>query len=109
MRAGRLNERISIMRSTSVPDGGGGETQTWAEAGQRWGAFKPVDARVRAEQVSGGAQVAPTGGVVTLRADTLTRSLSIDDVLEFAGRSWNVREVQPATRYGSISVAVESE
>ncbi len=109
MRAGNLDRRVSIKRATVTPDGGGGDIVTWAEIGKRWAGFKPVDARVRAEQISGGAQVAPTGGVLTFRADALTAGLRIDDRLEFDGRSWDVREVQPPTRYGAVIVAVESE
>lgn len=109
MRAGKLDKRVTILRVTVIPDGGGGDLETWAEAGKRWAGFKPVEPRVRAEQLAGGAQVAPTAGVVTFRADALTAGLGIDDRLSFDGREWNVREVQPPTRFGAVFVAVESE
>ncbi len=109
MRAGRLDKRVTIKRETTIPDGGGGDVVTMSEVGKRWGGFKPVDARIRAEQIAGGARVAPTGGVLTFRADALTAGLKISDVLEFDGREWNVREVQPPNRFGSVFVAVETE
>lgn len=45
MRAGRMDQRITIERKTRTSDGMGGFTETWAEQGTIWAEVLPLSTR----------------------------------------------------------------
>lgn len=76
MRAGILDQRVTILRRRKVPDGAGNERGGYVAAFARFARWAPLGGRREANAglVEGLAEAA-----VTLRADTDTRTVTVAD------------------------------
>ena len=88
MRAGRLNRRISIRKSTSSPDSYGGQIPTWSTVlNDAWAQVRPLSMREmwQADQVS-----SPIDTEFLLRYATgITPSM----IVVYDGKEYNIHSV----------------
>ncbi|HXK43278.1 MAG: Phage head-tail joining protein [Betaproteobacteria bacterium ADurb.Bin341] len=88
MRAGRLNRRISIRKSTSSPDSYGGQIPTWSTfLNDAWAQVRPLSMREmwQADQVS-----SPIDTEFLLRYATgITPSM----IVVYDGKEYNIHSV----------------
>ena len=88
MRAGRLNRRISIRKSTSPPDSYGGQIPTWSTfLNDAWAQVRPLSMREmwQADQVS-----SPIDTEFLLRYATgITPSM----IVVYDGKEYNIHSV----------------
>jgi SPP1 family predicted phage head-tail adaptor len=87
MKAGALDRRVTILRLGAASDDGYTTTQEWIEVGQRWAAFKPQSGREAIEAAGKDGMEAAT---FHLRHDSLTRSITELDVLEYETRRYAI-------------------
>lgn len=79
----RLNERVTVQRSSTVSDGAGGRTVTWAESSKQW-------AHVRAVR---GKEEERLGRVVGVETYVVTMRYGID-VLASDRLIWDTKTLQ---------------
>lgn len=105
---GKLDTRCSFQMKMEVSDGGGGSSLTWSEQFKRWGAFALPGLSAQMEGIAAGAVQSTTGGTITVREDTQTRTITHEWRVVAKGRTWNIREVRPSERTGFLRMSVES-
>jgi len=101
-RAGELDQRVKVMRLANAPDGYGGFTTEWLEAGEYWAHVRPMSGRevVDFERLQGEASYLFVfrNGIDLLDADRL----------DWYGEQFNIRvRKQPKAR--AMYVEVEAE
>lgn len=93
--AGLLDKRVTILRGGETDGPVGRRVSRPAAIGQRWASVRP-DRGTTAQE--GQVVVDRNDLIVTLRADSLTRTLTIDDRLDFAGYSYRPKSIEPPNR-----------
>ena len=98
--AGALDRRITIQRKTVTQDDYGQEVETWADFAEVWAAQKPMrgNERFAVQQLLG-------TGVMTFqiryRPDLAP---SVEDRIEYDGRSWDITDVRELGRRESWEI-----
>jgi SPP1 family predicted phage head-tail adaptor len=87
MKAGTLDRRVSILRPAPASDDGYTTVEGWVEVGQRWAAFKP---QVGREAIEASGKDGMEAARFHLRHDSLTRTITELDVLEFENRRYAI-------------------
>jgi SPP1 family predicted phage head-tail adaptor len=88
MKAGDLNDRVVIERSTSASDGMGGQTVTWSTLYNLWANVKAVRGR---EAESLGRQVTVETYLITVRYGL---TITTHDRAIWSGKTMNIRSAQ---------------
>lgn len=107
MRAGSLNKRATFQRFTSVSDGAGGTTKTWADFTTVWAQFSPERAR---EKIQQGRIASAEAGVIRVRSSSTTRQINDTFRVVLDGVTYNVRSnLNPDQRNDMLEFAVETD
>lgn len=107
MKAGTLNKRATFQRFTTVSDGAGGSTKTWADFTTVWAQFSPERARERIQQ---GRIASAQAGVLRIRSSSVTRQIGDTFRVKVDGVTMNVRSViNPDQHNDMIELAVETD
>jgi SPP1 family predicted phage head-tail adaptor len=88
MKAGDLNERVTIERSTSTSDGGGGRDVTWATVYELWANVKSVRGR---ETTDLGRTVTAETFVINVRFGV---TITTVDRAVWRGKTMEIRSAQ---------------
>lgn len=91
--AGMLDQLLTQQRYTRTPDGMGGVTRTLSTVGTHWAHIRPLTGRERVEAGQRLEQRVSYLVVIRSGAELLT-----DDVLQWEGRTLNVRVVKITPR-----------
>lgn len=103
MTAGRRDSLVTLERATTSEDEYGSEISTWGSIGQEWCAvfYGRGDER-RQAAMEQGSQAA----TFNMLSNTLTRSLTLKDRLQFDGSAWDIQGIAPDTpKRGEIELA----
>lgn len=92
---GLLDKRVGILRAAEAEGAMGRKVGVRVLVGTRWASVRPDRGTTAIE---GQVPVDRADLIVTMRADSLTKTLSIEDRLEFEGRSYVPRSIEPANR-----------
>lgn len=95
MKAGTLDKRITFERATNTANDYGEDVPAWASVGERKAAvfYGRGDER-RQAAMEGGAQPAS----FQFHADTLTRTITVRDRINFDGSVWDITAIAPLDR-----------
>lgn len=109
---GALDTRVALEEPVEVSDGGGGFDLTWTQRFTRWGALAMPTLRAQQEAIAAGALQSTTGGTLTVRDDSDTRTITakwraVVTTRANVATTWNIREVRPAVGDGYIRFSVE--
>jgi SPP1 family predicted phage head-tail adaptor len=101
-RTGELDQRVSVMRLQSTPDGYGGTTRDWVSAGEYWAHVRPQSGREVADfdRLQGEARY-----LFVFRNGI---DLKDSDRLDWQGEQFNIR-VRKQPKMRSLYVEVEAE
>jgi head-tail adaptor len=92
---GLLDSRVTILRATETEGSMGVKVGARAAVGTRWASVRPDRGTTALE---GKVPVDRCDLIVTLRADTLTKTLTIEDRIAYGGHSYVPRSVEPPNR-----------
>lgn len=93
MKAGRLDQRVAIVRTTRVADGQGGATTSETTVATVWAQVTPL----RGNERDASRQVEnPRDYRFTFRRSTVTAGILYSDVLRWNGADFNVRFIADA-------------
>lgn len=107
MRAGSLNKRATFQKLTTVSDGAGGTTKTWADFTTVWAQYSPERAR---EKIQQGRIADNQAGALRVRSSTKTRQIDATYRVMLDGATYNVRSViNPDQRNDMIEFAIETD
>lgn len=101
MTSGRRDQLITLERATTLQDEYGEEVPSWATLGQEWAAvfYGRGDER-RQAAMEQGSQAA----TFQMLSNTLTRSLTLTDRIQFGG-VWDIEGISPdMPRRGYVEV-----
>lgn len=94
MTAGRRDQLITLSRFTTTQDEYGEEIQAWAPIGTEWAAiFYGAGSERRQAAMEQASQTA----TFQILANELTRSLTVQDRIEFNG-NWDIQSISPMQR-----------
>ena len=86
MHADDFDTRVTFERKVKTPNGGGGETVTWAVVCKRWAILVPVKPS-KSDEAAGVSRVAGVPQYrLTVRADAATRGIDGADRVRIGGR-----------------------
>lgn len=106
MQSGKLDRRVTIMRSgTPVDDGYTTQPGGLTTYATRWAAWMPARGREIAESMG---REAYSTGTFQLRYDSLTSALKETDILVYSGKAWNITSVMEVGRGKYVQVTVVS-
>lgn len=101
LEAGKLDRRVTLLRSTTTTDDFGGEVHAWEEAGKVWASKQDVR---DAERYS----AAETGATVTtrfqVRSSSLTRSIDARWRLQCDGLEYEIDAVKEIGRREGVEI-----
>lgn len=92
---GLLDQRVTIMRPAAAEGAMGHRIGARTEVGRRWASVRPDRGSTAME---GQVPVDRCDLIVTMRADSLTKTLTIDDRITYGGHSYVPRSIEPANR-----------
>lgn len=107
MKAGALDRRVSIMRLGPATDDGYTTSQPWVEIGTRWASFSP---QVGKEAIEAAGKDGVEAVRFQVRHDSLTRTLTELDALEFEARRYAI--IAPPVEIGrreGLEIVARSE
>lgn len=85
--AGSLDRRVTIQRNGAGEDEYGEQIEGWVDIGTRWTAvYYGTGSERREAAATQGSQAAS----FVMRADSLTRTITLQDRLVFDGAVWNI-------------------
>lgn len=87
MAAGPKRLRVAIQARSDTPDGAGGVVSSWATVATRWGELRVERA---SERIAGGRVEAPSVGVVVVRSDSVTRTITAAHRLLIGSAVWEI-------------------
>jgi head-tail adaptor len=90
--AGMMRHRVAIMRATEAEGAVGRKVGVRIGIATRWASVRPDRGTTALE---GGQPVDRCDLIVTMRADSVTKSLTIEDRLEYLGGSYIMRTIEP--------------
>lgn len=105
MHAGRLDQRVSVVRMTETADGGGGASVTAATLGTVWARVEPVRGQ---ERVIADRQAGVQTWRVTARNAGIWSGITEADRLTWGSLTLNVRAAPPVGRAPFRTVEAES-
>ena len=101
-RAGELDQRVKIMRSSLVSDGMGGNTLTWSELNEVWCHVRPMSGR----EINDFDQLNAQASYLFVVRNGL--DVTDSDALEWDGIMYNIRiRKQPKKR--ALYLEIEAE
>ena len=104
MQSGKLDRRVTIMRSgTPVDDGYTTQPGGLTTYATRWAAWKPA---TRGEQFENAMNKGKAGGFFHLRSDSLTRAILPTDKLEYNGQIYDILGVSELGRNDGVEQLV---
>jgi len=102
MRAGELDQRISIERGEAVRGGLGVEPETaWAEFASRAARVRQGTGQERRQAASEGASAVAT---FLIRTDPLTKQITERDRIQWRALTWNISSVAPTPDRAGIEI-----
>jgi SPP1 family predicted phage head-tail adaptor len=105
MQAGRLRNRVIFQKATPTSDDGGGFAVTWGEDVQRWAEFLVERG---SERIEAGRISAEMSGILRLREDEVTASITPQYRAVIDGEMWNIRSVSNEDRrHRMLTMVVE--
>jgi len=94
---GKLDQRVTLQRSTGTADGIGGTTQTWANITTAPTVWAKVTPRIGREAMENGRMNASAIATFTIRyRDDITEL----DRLQWRGEAWNIRRIMRVSQRG---------
>jgi SPP1 family predicted phage head-tail adaptor len=105
VRASDLDQRITIKREVTTPDGSGGFNSTWIDVVSVWASARPMSGREREQAQRLNAQ---SNYIFTVR-DSAIRVNSIDerDVIYWHGVTFNIRHIPDKARARFVEIEAE--
>lgn len=89
---GKLDRRITIERLTEgAQDGFGQPAEAWGSIGTRWASRRDV---LDTEKVSAGQRDTARMTRFVIRSDSVTRTITAADRLNYEGTFWNIQGVK---------------
>lgn len=92
---GLLDKRVGIWRAAEAEGAMGRKVGLRVLVGTRWASVRPDRGTTAME---GQVPVDRCDLIVTMRADSLTKTLTIDDRIAYGGHSYVPRSIEPANR-----------
>lgn len=106
MRAGNLNKRARFDGPTTVSDGAGGTTETWAEAMTVWAQLSPERGR---ERIQAGRIETELGAVLRIRSSEEARLITTKHRVTVDGQLYNITAISnPDQRNSMIEMTLQS-
>ena len=105
MNPGKRDKRIIFQRSTTAPDEFNEPIETWSDLEPRWAAVFYGKGEERREAATKAGKQSATFAVP---ADSMTRSVTIQDRIVFSNDTWDIVGISPLDRSEIEFTAVRS-
>lgn len=93
MPAGKRDQRVTVERFTSTPDGAGGTTESWSTYCTRWVEVKPLSGRERSQAQQ---TESPANYRMIFPRDTVTAQITTADRVVWRDKTGQIRFIADA-------------